>query len=51
MNADPNELVSRPEDDQEVETEEGLVEVGAVTDTKGGFFGVSLDGGGGWQRF
>jgi hypothetical protein len=29
----------------------GLVEVGVVSETKGGFIGASLDNGGGYQRF
>ena len=31
------------------EMEDGLVEVGAVSETKGGPFGVSPDNGNGWQ--
>lgn len=51
MNADPNESMSKQEDNPEVETEEGLVEVGAVSETKGGPLGFSLDNGSGYQRF
>jgi hypothetical protein len=52
MNAIPNESVD-PEVDAEVlcETDDSLVEVGAVSETKGGPWGVSPDGGGGWQPF
>jgi hypothetical protein len=31
------------------ETEDGLVEMGAVSETKGGLLGLYPDGGGGWQ--
>jgi hypothetical protein len=52
MNAVSNEYVS-VEVDAEVasEMDAGLVEVGAVSETKGGLGGFSLDGGGGWQKF
>jgi hypothetical protein len=33
----------------EVEAEDGLVEAGKVSETKGGFFGVALDVGGGYR--
>ena len=46
MNAIPNELV-REEDTEVVhESDEYLVEVGAVSETKGGPFGNTPDGGG-----
>ena len=47
MNANPNELVSL-EEHTDVVHEMDLVEVGAVSETKGGF-GHSLDGGNGLQ--
>ena len=52
MNAVSNECVSL-EVDAEVtsEMDAGLVEVGAVSETKGGFFGANPDVGDGWQRF
>jgi hypothetical protein len=31
------------------ETDDGLVEVGSVSETKGGVFGASLDLGNGWR--
>ena len=50
MNAIPSELVSQEEDTDVVhETEEGLVEVGAVSETKGGFLGASTDNGVGYR--
>jgi len=51
MNAVSNECVSA-EVNAEVanEMDAGLVEVGAVSETKGGFIGASQDLGGGWQR-
>ena len=51
MNAVSNECVS-VEVDAEVtcEMDAGLVEVGAVSETKGGFIGATQDLGGGWQR-
>jgi len=49
MNAIPSELV-REEDTEVVhESDECLVEVGAVSETKGGFFGHTPDGGFGVQ--
>jgi hypothetical protein len=33
------------------EMEDGLVEVGAVSETKGGPFGLNPDNGNGWQPF
>jgi hypothetical protein len=51
MNAVSNECVSVEVDAEVVsEMEAGLVEVGAVSETKGGFVGVSSDLGNGWQR-
>jgi len=53
MNAVSNECVS-VEVDTEVVSEmdaAGLVEVGAVSETKGGVLGVSIDTGNGWMRF
>jgi hypothetical protein len=47
MNANPSELVSL-EEHTDVVHEAELVEVGAVSETAGGFFGHSLDGGGGY---
>jgi hypothetical protein len=51
MNANPNELVAQQEQDTDVvhEAEETLVEVGAVTETKSGFFGPAADSGGGFR--
>ena len=51
MNAVSNECVGL-EVDAEVlnEMDADLVEVGAVSETKGGFFGATGDNGGGWQR-
>ena len=50
MNAVSNECVS-VEVDAEVtcEMDAGLVEVGAVSETKGSPLGLSFDGGGGYQ--
>jgi hypothetical protein len=46
VNSVPNELVSREEHSEEVhETQDGLVEVGAVTETKGGVYGPKTDTG------
>jgi len=46
MNAIPNESVIQEQDTDVVhETEDALVEVGAVTETKGGFFGGFFDPG------
>jgi hypothetical protein len=52
MNAVSNECVSL-EVDTEVacDMDAGLVEVGAVSETKGGFVGPTTDLGAGWQRF
>jgi hypothetical protein len=52
MNAVSNECVGL-EVDAEVtsEMDADLVEVGAVSETKGGLGGFSLDAGGGWQKF
>jgi hypothetical protein len=51
MNAVSNECVSVEVDAEVVsEMDAGLVEVGAVSETKGGFGGVTSDLGGGWQR-
>jgi hypothetical protein len=51
MNAVSNECVS-VEVDTEVtsEMDAELVEVGAVSETKGGVLGASGDNGAGWQR-
>jgi hypothetical protein len=50
MSAISKESVSQEVAAVEVcEIEDGLVEVGAVSETKGGPFGLSPDGGGGWQ--
>jgi hypothetical protein len=52
MNTNPNELVSREEHTEVVhETEDGLVEVGAVSETKGGIYGNKFDNGNGLQVF
>jgi hypothetical protein len=48
MNANPSELVSL-EEHTDVVHEMELVEVGAVSETKGGFFGNSPDNGAGRQ--
>jgi hypothetical protein len=46
MNSVPDELVSQEEHTEVVhENEDGLVEVGAVTETKGGPYGPKLDNG------
>jgi hypothetical protein len=51
MNAVSNECVSVEVDAEVVsEMDAGLVEVGAVSETKGGFIGTAQDNGGGWQR-
>jgi hypothetical protein len=52
MNAVSNESVS-VEVDAEVtsEMDAGLVEVGVVSETKGGFIGTTGDTGNGYQRF
>jgi hypothetical protein len=49
MNAIPSELVSEEKDTDVVHECEELVEVGAVTETKGSFIGPSLDNGGGYR--
>ena len=52
MSAISKESVSQEVAAVEVyEMEDGLIEVGAVTETKGGPYGVTLDNGGGWQPF
>ena len=52
MSAISKESVSQEVAAEEVcEMEDCLVEVGAVSETKGGPFGVTLDDGGGWQPF
>ena len=52
MNAVSNECVSLEVDtDVTCETDADLVEVGAVSETKGGFFGPNPDVGAGYQRF
>jgi hypothetical protein len=49
MNAIPSEKVCQDENMDVVhETEDALVEVGAVSDTKGGLMGVHPDNGGGY---
>lgn len=50
MNANPSELISS-EEHTDVVHETDLIEVGAVSETAGGVMGLSLDGGGGYQRF
>jgi len=47
MNANPSELVSS-EEHTDVVHETDLVEVGAVSETAGGFFGHTPEGGPGW---
>ena len=48
MNTIPNERTGREENTEVVhETEDGLVEVGAVTETKGGVIGPKPDNGAG----
>jgi hypothetical protein len=50
MNAIPSELVSQEEDTEVVhEAEDGLVEVGAVSQTKGSLVGVGPDNGNGFR--
>jgi len=52
MNTNPNELVSQEEHTEVVhETKDGLVEVGAVSETKGGVYGVKNDTGMGQQFY
>jgi hypothetical protein len=52
MNTNPNELVSQAEHTEVVhEAEDGLIEVGAVSETKGGLYGPKFDGGIGMQVF
>ena len=51
MNAVSNECVGVEVDTEVVsEMDAGLVEVGVVSETKGGLVGVSTDLGAGWQR-
>ena len=49
MNAIPSELVNEEKDTDVVHEGEELVEVGAVTETKGSFVGPSFDNGGGFR--
>jgi hypothetical protein len=49
MNAIPNELGREGDTEVASETDDGLVEVGAVSETKGGVFGASNDLGAGYQ--
>ena len=50
MNAIPNKTVELENNTEVVhEGDEGLVEVGAVSETKGGFFGSTIDSGGGFR--
>ena len=52
MNAIPSELVSLEVDTEVVhEAEDGLVEVGAVSETKGGLMGFHPDNGNGFAFF
>ena len=52
MSAISKESVSQEVAAEEVcEMEDGLVEVGAVTETKGGVYGPTPDQGAGWQFF
>ena len=52
MNAVSNECVNVEVDAEVVsEMDAGLVEVGMVSETKGGVLGVSIDPGNGWMRF
>jgi hypothetical protein len=48
MNTNSNERGQEVNADVEV-VEEELVEVGKVSETKGGFFGPAPDTGGGWR--
>jgi hypothetical protein len=48
MNANPSEFVSS-EEHTDVAHETDLIEVGAVSETAGGFLGHSPDGGGGFM--
>ena len=48
MNANPSELVSL-EEHTDVVHEAELVEVGAVSETAGGFLGHTPEGGAGWM--
>lgn len=50
MNAIPSELVNEEKDTDVVHEGEELVEVGAVTETKSGFFGPGADSGGGYRN-
>ena len=49
MNTNPSESVGLEEHTDVVHETDDLVEVGAVSETKGGFFGSNLDGGGGFR--
>ncbi len=50
MNAIPSELVGQEQDTDVVhEAEDALVEVGAVSETKGSLLGPSFDSGGGYR--
>ena len=52
MNTNLNELVSQEEHTEVVhEAEDGLVEVGAVSETTGGIYGNKTDSGLGFQVF
>jgi len=52
MNTNPSELVSREEHTEVVhETQDGLIEIGAVSETKGGLYGSKMDNGAGFQVF
>jgi hypothetical protein len=52
MNAVSNESVGLEADVEVVnEMDVGLVEVGSVSETKGGLLGASPDNGGGYTRF
>jgi hypothetical protein len=52
MNAIPSDWVSQEEDTEVVhEVEDGLVEVGAVSETKGGISGWHPDNGSGYAYF
>jgi hypothetical protein len=51
MNSGQNEFVGQEVDVEVVhEMDVGLVEVGAVSETKGGFIGFSQDNGGGYTK-
>lgn len=52
MNTIPSEFAGQEKDTDVVhETGDELVEVGAVTETKSGFFGTFSDSGGGFRSF